>query len=369
MKVALLHDYLNQRGGAERVVEAILEIFPEADLYTLLYDEKKLSKGFSNNFKKASFLNNRLVKNNHRLFIPFMPFMAESIKGVQNYDLIISSSAGYGKGIGVKGNFHICYCHTPLRYAWEFDYLRNFKHSPKPFIKVFKPIANYLKRWDKKTSRGVNIFAANSDYISKKIKAYYERESYVLYPPVDLEKFYPDRESFNSHDGYYLMVGRFLYYKLFDLGIEAFNKLGIPLKIVGTGPEEKKLKAMAGPNIEFISGISDEELRKMYNNAKVFIFPQVEDFGLVAAEAQACGLPVIGYRRGGAEEIIEEDKTGIFFETQEIEPLMEAVRKAEKINFDRRYIADRAKMFSKDSFKKGFLGILKDQGFDLSNNK
>ncbi len=363
MRVAVLHDYLNQYGGAERVLETILEIFPEADLYTLLYDKKKLPPGFPDNFRKASFLNSRLLNNNHRLFIPLMPMMAEGIKGEGKYDLVISSSAGYGKGIGVEGDFHVSYCHTPLRYAWEFEYLGGFKYSPRPFSRIFKPVANYLKKWDRKASERVNVFVANSEYIAEKIRLYYEREAQVIHPPVDLDKFYPDYS--NNEDEYYLMVGRFLYYKLFDLGIEAFNRLGKKLKVVGSGPEEKKLMKMAGPNIEFVSGIDDDGLRKIYSSAEALIFPQLEDFGLVAAEAQACGLPVIGYNAGGAREIVEDRKTGILFDVQDADALLEAVRYFEKKDFDREYIRKRARVFSKEEFKKNFLEILKNTGFSL----
>ena len=365
MKIAILHDYLNQYGGAERVLETILEMFPDAHLYTLLYNKDKLPSSFEKNFKKASVLNNRLVKNNHRLFIPLMPILAETIKAEDEYDMVISSSAGYGKGIGVKAPFHICYCHTPLRYAWEFDYLGNFKYSPRFFAKIFSPIARYLKNCDKKASEKVNIFVANSNYIARKIESYYQRESHVVYPPVDLTKFYPEPDSFKNHGDYYLMVGRFLYYKLFDLGIDVFNKLNKPLKIVGSGPEKRKLEKIAGPNIEFISGISDDELRRVYSNAKAFIFPQIEDFGLVAAEAQACGVPVIAYNAGGAKEIVENNKTGVFFEVQKADSLISAIRSFENMNLDRKYIARRAERFSKKKFKENFLKILKEQGFEV----
>ncbi|HMB17558.1 MAG TPA: glycosyltransferase [Candidatus Paceibacterota bacterium] len=365
MKVAVLHDYLNQYGGAERVLEVILEMFPEADLYTLLYDPEELPADFEDNFEKASALNNRLVNKNHRLFIPFMPMMAERLSSDKDYDLIVSSSAGYGKGIGVEGDFHVCYCHTPLRYAWEFNELGSFSFSPWAFSGVFKPVAEYLRKWDKKVSEDVNVFVANSSYISDKIDSYYERDSHVIYPPVDITQFYPEPGSLNNHDGYYLMVGRFLYYKLFDLGIRVFNKLGIPLKIVGSGPEEKKLRKIAGGNIEFLSNVSDDELREIYSNAKGFIFPQVEDFGLVAAEAQACGLPVVAYNAGGAKEIVEEDKTGVLFDEQTEEYLVDAVKRFEKMKFDRKYIARRAEKFSVEKFKENFFDILKNQGFDF----
>lgn len=363
MRVAVLHDYLNQFGGAERVLKVILDVFPEADLYTLLYDKEKTFGLFEKNIKKTSFLDFQFIRGKHRVFIPFMPMAAASLMSREQYDLIISSTAGYGKGIAVEAPFHICYCHSPLRYAWEIDYLKDLPFAPWPLKEmVVKPIARQLRAWDKKSSERVNMFLANSTFIAKKIKSYYGREATVIHPPVDTAMFFPDKES--PQGDYYLMVGRLLYYKRFDLGIQAFNRIKKPLYVIGCGPEAEKLKTLAtSPYITFVPYVTDVELRKLYSGAKALIFPQVEDFGLVAAEAQACGCPVLAYRGGGAEEIVEHRKTGLFFNEQQPEAIVESVRESETVHWSRVAIAKRAERFSEEIFKSALKNAVRNAGY------
>lgn len=355
MKIAILHDYLNQWGGAERVLEALTELFPEAGLYTLFYDEKKLKGKFKNSLKKTSFLNFPFARNHHRLFIPLMPFAARTMTIDNDYDIIISSSAGYAKGFNVSHRHghrppHISYCHTPLRYAWEKKYLKDLPFPLKLISKIFgNPTRNYLRNWDRRAAENVDFFIANSNFIKEKIKAYYGKEAEVIYPPVDEQVFYKEN---TSKEDFYLMAGRLIYYKRFDLGIQACERLKKKLKIVGTGPEERKLQKSANPElVEFLRDVSDSELRALYNRAQALIFPQVEDFGLVAAEAQMCGLPVIAYNEGGAREIVEDAKTGILFREQTEQGLAEAIQKFENTNFERNEIAASARRFSKQVFK------------------
>lgn len=366
MRVAILHDYLNQFGGAERVLETLLELFPNADLYTLLYDEGKTKGLFKGRVTKTSFLDLPFVRNHHRAFIPLMPFAAQFLHTKNNpYDLVISSSAGYGKGIGVKGRCHVCYCHSPLRYAWEIDYLKNLPFSPGPLSRgSLRPIARWLARWDHRTAQNVNLFVANSDYIARKIRAYYGRDSLVVHPSVDTKKFHYEPKTPNlKPKSYYLMVGRMLYYKRFDLGIRAFNTLRKPLLVIGAGPEMEKLKALAhSPFITFLSNVSDEELRQHYARAKALLFPQIEDFGLVAAEAQACGCPVIAYGKGGTPEIVRDRKTGLLFHEQSPEALAKTVCEFETMRWNRSAIARNAQRFSKETFKKKFCEALRNMG-------
>ncbi|MDI6734099.1 MAG: glycosyltransferase [Patescibacteria group bacterium] len=364
MKVAILHDYLNQFGGAERVLQAILEIFPDADLYALLYDKNRTYGFFEQNIRKTSFLNYPWIKKKHRLFIPFMPIGAKFLKSKEKYDLVISSSAGYGKAININAPYHISYCHSPLRYAWEIDYLKDLPFTPWPLKEaIVKPIANWLKTWDRRASSKINIFVANSEYIAGKIKNYYGREAIVIYPPVDLDLFYPELTT-NAERDYYLMAGRLLYYKGFDLGIEAFNRLKRPLKIVGRGPEMKKLISLVKtPYIQFIPFVSDDDLRLLYSNARGFIFPQIEDFGLVAAEAQACSLPVIAYNQGGGSEIVVNKVTGLHFNEQTPQAIVQAVYEFENLKFDRRKIRQNAERFSKEGFKRKFKELIRNAGF------
>lgn len=366
MKVALVHDYLNQYGGGERVLEVLMEMFPDAPVYTLLYDEEKTLNRFSGRVKKTSFLDFPFAKNHHRLFIPLMPFAAASIKIPDEYDLIISDTAGYAKGVNLRPceglrltrrPTHISYIHTPLRYAWEVD-----TYFSNPIFKtLFRPVFWYLRWWDYRAGQKPDLLIANSQFIADKIKKYYGRQANVIYPPVDTEKF-----SLLSRvivPEYYLAVGRLLHYKRFDLIIDAFAKLGLQLKIVGDGPEKENLKTktqnLKADNIEFVPFVPNEnDLRKLYNDAKALIFPQVEDFGLVAAEAQACGTPVIAYRAGGATEIIKDGETGVFFDNQTSDSIINAVKIFENFNFDRKKISQYARVFSKENFKKQFLDFI-----------
>ena len=367
MKVAILHDYLNQFGGAERVLQSLVELFPQADLYTLLYDEEKTLGLFRGNIKKTSFLDYPWLRQHHRLFIPLMPLASRWLKSLESYDLIVSSTAGYAKGFNINAPFHISYCHSPLRYAWELDYLDTLPFTPWLFPRtLIKPVAHWLRRWDKKASQNVNVFIANSKYIAQKINTYYGREATIIHPPVDLEKFYYESASYKlKAKSYYLMAGRLLYYKGFDLGIKALKILKKPLKIVGIGPESRELKSLARSSelIEFIPFVDDEQLRYLYNQARALIFPQIEDFGLVAAEAQACGLPVIAYNKGGAQEIIKDGQTGLLFNQQTVESLVSAIKEFEVKRFDRQEVARQAKRFSKDKFKKEFLNTLRQYGY------
>lgn len=374
MRVAILHDYLNQFGGAERVLLALLELFPSADLYTLLYDNKKTFGLFRKNLKKTSILDKPFIRNHHRAFIPLMPLAAGAMAVNNDYDLIISSTAGYAKGFGLRHRpgishrlpYHISYCHSPLRYAWEIDYLKNLAFAPWPIKEVIvRPIAGLLRGWDAESSRSVNVFLANSKYIADKISSYYCREAQVVYPPVDTSVFYHEKTV--KPADFFLMAGRLLYYKGFDLGIRAFNQLGLSLKIVGSGPEFQKLQSLAkSPNIEFVRNVSDERLRRLYNEARALIFPQIEDFGLVAAEAQSCGLPVLAYAKGGASEIVTPGKTGLLFEEQSPESIIRAVKDFDRMKFNRDAISRSAARFSKERFKNEFLKIIYQSGLKFS---
>lgn len=364
MKVALVHDYLNQYGGAERVLECLMEMFPEAPVYTLLHDAEKTGGRFESRVVQTSFLDFKFARRNHRWFIPFMPLAARSLNLGDKYDLIISDTAGFAKGIRYNRGTtkHISYIHTPLRYAWEQEeYLRPVLSDFK--LKLSRPILNYLKNWDHKYGKRPDVLLANSKFIGKKVKEYYGRPARVIYPPIDLDVFYHDDKEYKpkSKNPYYLAIGRVLHYKRFDLVVEAFKKLGLNLKIAGSGPELENIKKLSAgaKNIEFVSFMNDEnDLRKLYAGARAVIFPQVEDFGLVAAEAQACGTPVIAYAEGGATEIIENGKTGILFPQQSVESLVGAVELFQKKRFSRKAIATSAKRFSKDNFRKEIVSLI-----------
>ncbi len=353
MRIALVHDYLNQYGGAEKVLEAFVEIFPDAPIYTLLYDKKVVDKFFSGKKIKTSFLQRiPFIRKHHRLFPPLMPLAVERLD-LSDYDVVLSDSAAFGKGVITRPNtLHVCYCHTPIRYAWDdsHKYIREF--SMKKIAKIFVPIfMNYLRLWDREAAYRVDKFICNSNFVAQRIKKYYKQESEVIYPPVDTDIFNLNNKTDKEQD-YFLMVGRLLPYKRFDMAIEAFNKLELPLKIIGNGPEMRKLKKMANWNIEFLGEKNNQELKQCYQNCRALIFPQEEDFGIVALEAMACGRPVIAYRGGGALESILEGKTGVFFDEQTVGSLIEAVKKFEDLKFDSRAIYQHALKFNKENFTK-----------------
>jgi len=349
MKVALVHDYLNQYGGAEKVLEVFTEIFPNAPIYTLVYDHGLVKRILPGKEIRASFLQKiPFAKSHHRLFPPLMPFAVEGFD-LSDYDLVISDSAAFSKGIITKPEtLHICYCHTPIRYAWDdsHKYVREFNISfwAKPLVPLFM---NYLRLWDREAAFRVDKFICNSKFVATRIKKYYKSDAEVIHPPVDTGKFFPGKKI----EKYFLMVGRLLVYKRFDLAIDVFNELGASLKIIGTGPEMKKLKKRANWNIEFLGDIDDEKLREYYQNCQALIFPQEEDFGIVALEAMACGRPVIAYRGGGALESIKEGETGLFFDEQKVGSLMVAVKKFNPDNFDSRKIHAHAEKFDKNIFR------------------
>ncbi len=359
MRVALVHDYLNQYGGAERVLESLLGFFPDAHIYTLLYHPEKTSSRFRAKVHRTSLLDFPLARLNHRWFIPLMPSAVKTLRIRDEYDLIISDSAGYAKGVQHRnGAFHLSYCYTPLRYAWELD-----SYFPNPIFKmIFRPAFEYLKRWDLRAAGNPDSILAVSGYIAEKISRHYGRSAAVVYPPVDYRRFCfdPALQPATQAASYYLAAGRLMHYKKFALLVEAFLELGLNLWIVGVGPEFPNLQRLAGgaKNIRFFRFVSDSDLHALYSGAKALLFPQVEDFGLVAAEAQACGTPVIAYAAGGALEIVDEGRTGIFFHEQTVASLTAAVRRFEKLTLDRLEIARICRKFTVRQFRDGILNAL-----------
>jgi len=353
MKIALVHDYLVQYGGAERVLECFAELFPYAPIYTLVYDKDAMHGVFENRKIHTSFLQNLpFAKKRHRLFPLLMPLAIEQFDFSQ-YDIVLSDSSSFAKGIITKpGTLHICYMHTPMRYAWDDcqKYTQDF-YFPR-FIKRAVPFAmNYLRVWDRVSADRIDCLIANSQFVANRISKYYRKESAVIHPPVTLEKFRLGKFLSGEKEKYYLMVGRLIAYKRNDIAIEAFNRLKLPLKIIGRGPEMKRLKKMAGPTIEFLGRVDDDKLAQYYSNCKAFIFPQEEDFGIVAVEALASGRPLVAYRGGDIPEHMEEGKMGVLFDSQTSEDIIKAVKKIEKMEFDSQYIRDKVLKFDKEIFK------------------
>lgn len=351
MKIALVHDYLVQYGGAERVLESFSEIWPEAPIYTLLYDKNKMGKHFSDKIVRTSFLQKMpLAKNYHRLFPPLMMLAIEQFN-LDYYDVILSDSSSFAKNLITRPKtLHISYCHTPMRFAWDDcqNYTKEFDF-PLWLKKIVPFLMNYIRVWDKEGTGGVDYFIANSHFVQKRIKKYYQRDSMVISPPVEMENFFVSpKEKIGQ---YFLLVGRMMKYKKMDLVIEAFNELSLPLKIVGRGMEYSHLKKIAGKNIEFLGRVSDRKLAELYSQARAFIFPQEEDFGLVAIEALASGRPVIAFRRGDIVENAKEGESGVFFTQQTKAALKTAIKEFENKNFEGKSIRESVLKFDKKIFQ------------------
>ncbi len=357
MKIAFVHEYLNQFGGAERMLQVLCALYPRAPIYTLLYDRDATGGVFDGRVIKTSFLQNfPFTKKHHRIFPLLMPLAIEQFD-FSDYDLVFSVSASFAKGIITKPRTkHICYCLTPPRFLWDDsqNFVEEFGYS-KLVKKFLPPFITYLRIWDSQASLRVDEFWSISNFIEDRIRKYYSRPSRVIYPPVNITKFHVSKQV----GDYFIMAGRLVSYKRFDLAIKAFNKNGLPLKIVGIGPELNKLKKIADKNIEFLGLVSDEKLANLYSRAQACIFPQEEDFGIVPLESMASGRPVIAYRAGGAKETVVENKTGIFFNEQKPESLQAAIENFQNLKFSPEVCRSHAEKFDIKIFKDNISTLLK----------
>ncbi len=328
MKTAILHYWLvNDRGG-EKVLAKLAEPFPDADLFTHVYDPQVMPESIRRMNVRTTFIQKLpFASTLYPLYLPLMPWALRRLD-LSGYDLIISSESGPAKGIRKPaGATHICYCHTPMRYLWDLsdDYYKNAFFLKKLGMKIFVP---WLRKWDLWSATQVDRFIANSQFVADRIKNIYGRDAEVVYPPVDTEHFAAIER---DPQEFYLFFGQLTAYKRADLAIEAFNRLGKRLVVAGDGECFQGLEKMAGQNIEFLGRISDEKRDQLYAQAKALVFPGVEDFGLIPVEAQAAGCPVIAYGQGGALETVLEGLTGLFFKEQTAESICDAVQKFESL--------------------------------------
>lgn len=367
MKVALVYDRVNKWGGAERLLLVLHELFPEAPLYTSVYDPKKAP--WADVFTtKSSFLQNfPFASSRHELFVILMPLAFESFS-FDEYDLVISVTSEAAKGIIAKPKtLHICYCLTPTRYLWSGyeDYFRNGL-----FRKISQPFVSYLRVWDKIAAQRPDAYIAISKEVQGRIKKYYGRESEVVYPPVETAfsslassvQLRNKKLNANKLDAkrssYFLIVSRLVPYKRIDIAIQAFNELRLPLKIAGVGSEEQSLKRMAGPTIEFLGNLTDAQLVSYYMDCRALIFPGYEDLGLATIEAQSFGKPIIAYGTGGALETIIEGKTGVFFYPQTSNALTKVVKQFQNSHFDPKDCVEQAIKFNKKRFQEEFMALI-----------
>jgi glycosyltransferase involved in cell wall biosynthesis/GT2 family glycosyltransferase len=361
-RVAIVHDYLTQYGGAERVLEMLLEIYPGADLYTLV---RQRGDDLLENHLNMATVKTSLLQNlpgstwgQFREYLGFMPLAVEDFD-LSGYDIVISSSSAWVKGVITDPRtMHVCYLHSPMRFVWDW-YHQTLKEYCWPVRSVLKLMLSNIRRWDVISAQRPDVIIANSREVQKRIRKYYRRDSKVLYPAVDTEAFVPQNEG--GHSAYYLVVSRLKPYKMIDIAIRAFNAIGQPLVVVGDGSEMRRLKKMAQDNIIFAGKVSDSELIEYYQNCRALIFPTLEDFGLTPVEAQCCGKPVIAFGKGGAVETVVEGKTGVFFYDQTVEALVDAISRFEKMKFNRHEIRKHAVCFGKKRFANDFRKLMEQE--------
>ena len=347
MKTAIIHDWLFTMRGGEKVLEHIARLYPDADIYTLFFKKENLSPELQKRRIFGSALQHiPKIEKIYRYLLPIFPFLIEQFD-LSRYDLIISSSHCVAKGIKPrKGAVHLCFCHTPMRYAWMFQ--REYLHG-KFYAPFAMKLLDRIQRWDFESSKRVDFFAANSKEVQNRIAKFYGRDSDVIYPPLDLISEKLSKEN----GGYFLIVSALVRYKRIDLAIEAFNDLGLPLKIIGTGECSDELKAMAKSNIEFLGWVDSANLKRYYREAQALIFPGLEDFGITPLEAQAAGRPVIAFGEGGVKETVTSN-TGVFFYEQTKRALKNAVRTFQEKTFDREKIREHALSFNGNVFDERF---------------
>lgn len=363
-KIVIVHDWLTNMGGAEPLVLEIHKLFPKAPIYTSVYDPEK-TIAFQKLDVRTTDLQNKLPKRLRYKHVLWPTFRAQAFRklDLSEFDIIISSSSAEAKSVlkTRPDQVHIAYIHTPPRYYWSHyeEFRREFNfgaltHVIRPFIPYF---VKKMRKLDLESTKDIDIFIANSTVTQERIKKYYGKPSTVIYPPVEVDKFTPPPKG--ERDGY-VIWGRHVPYKRFDLAIQAANKLGIQLTIAGTGPDTDRLKSLAGPAVKFVGRISDEELVKLAQRSKAFLFPNEEDFGISAVEALAAGTPVIAYKKGGALDIVQDGETGVFFEEQTVESLVEAIKRFETMKFLPATLHRKAKRFDKSLFDTKIQKIVSD---------
>lgn len=363
LKVAIVCDWLTTMGGAERVVLELHKMFPDAPIYTSSYSPERMPL-FEGADVRTGFIQKLPFSNKHQLW-PVLRRRYFSKLVLEDYDLVISSSGAEAKAVKVPNGVHINYCHSPTQYYWvrPDEYMTAKTAGGLSFLdpvwrfglKLLKP---WMKRWDYLAAQNPDIILANSGAVKERILKYYDRDSEVAHPPVDTEKFAANISKKRNES--YLIVGRQVHHKRFDLAIEAANKAGVSLRVVGDGPEHESLAELAGDKVEMLGRLRDDELINEFQTAKGYIFPQEDDFGIVAAEAMAAGTPVIALKKGGALDTVVEGKTGTFFEEQTVQSLVKAIEKAEKTDWDRQKISEHAEIFNTQVFRDKISRVTKE---------
>jgi glycosyltransferase involved in cell wall biosynthesis len=346
MRVALTTDWLDTSGGAERVLLELHQMFPEAPVYTTVFDPARVPASLRAMDVRTSFIQRLpLVRRSHMAFLPLMPAAFESFD-FSGYDLVVTTSSACAKGIlPPPDTLNLCYCHTPCRYIWDLYHEYTQRKLTRPLI---APVAHWLRMWDRLSSDRVDHFVANSREVSGRIRRHYRREAEIIHPPVDVERIRPNGR---DAEDFYLVVSRLVPYKRVDLAVAAANLLGVRLVVVGRGPELGRLRSLAGPTVEFRGALPDDEVARLYERCRGVLFPGFDDFGIVPVEAQAAGRPVVAYGRGGALDTVQEGVTGVFFPEQTAEAVAEAILQLERSPVDPAACRAHSERFGREQFR------------------
>ncbi len=348
MKVAFVHDWLNQYGGAEQVLSALHELYPEAPIYTSIFWPEAMPPVWKGWDIRPSWLDRLpFIKRHHQPFLPLYPLAFQGFD-LSGYDLVISNKSAFCHGVKTGRALHICYCLTPTRFLWNYEeYVK--REGISPLARAFLPLLiGWLRRWDRAAADRVDHFLAISREVHSRIQEFYGRPSVVIYPPLDMERF----AVAEGQDGYFLVLSRLIPYKRIDMAVEAFNHLGLPLLVIGEGRDRERLQSMAKANIEFLGWLPDGEVARYLARCQALVFPGQEDFGITPLEAMACGRPVIAYAGGGALETVVEGVTGAFFPQPTPQALAKTVKEFDGGHFDSATIRAYAERFSEERFRR-----------------
>ncbi len=361
LRVAIVHYWLLHMRGGEKVVEAMCELFPQADIYTHVYVPDQLSDTIRRHRIRTTFIQKLpWARKLYQKYLPLMPLALEELD-LTEYDVVISSESGPAKGVITRPDaLHVCYCHSPMRYLW--DQYNIYKRGAGLITRIMMPwLCHKLRIWDVTTASRVDYFVANSNSIGRRIKKFYNRDAVVIHPPCDIEAFRNDDDL--PRENYYLLAGQLVNYKRPDLAIEAFSRSGRRLVVIGEGEEYKRLAAMAGQNVEMLGRVSYAELKSHLGRCRALVFPGEEDFGIVPVEAMASGTPVIALGRGGALDTVKDGETGILFPEATVDSLNRAVERFEsdELRFDASHLTNWAGSFGREEFKTRLLSFIQEK--------
>jgi glycosyltransferase involved in cell wall biosynthesis len=353
MRIALVHDWLNQRGGAEDVLEALVDLYPDAPVFTSIYAPERMPDAYRRWDIRTTWMDKLPgIHEHHQPYLPLYPraFGALDLSG---YDLVLSNKSGFCHGVRTGNTPHLCYCLSPTRYLWQYETYIAREQVGGATAAILRPVIRSLRRWDYAAAQRVTQFVAISSEIRQRIAQYYRRDSVIIYPPVETAQYLPIARP----ERYFLVVSRLIPYKRVDLAVRACTQLGLPLLVGGSGRDRERLERMAGPTVQFLGYVPDADLPDLMARCVAFIFPGLEDFGITPLQAQAAGRPVVAFRGGGALETVVEGKTGLFFDEQTVESLCEALSRFDPAQFNWRVCRENALRFDRTVFEREILAM------------